>query len=150
MEDLNAFSHFLRHGLSYTTFEYSDLVLTTSRPSSNAEDFSVTVSLNVTNTGKLAGSEIVQVYVSLPPTQWSHVHPLSQLKGFTKAKDIKPGEKRAIKIVLDKYAVSYWEESIERWRAEVGEYHIQVGKSSDNIALSDKFALEKVLEWNGL
>ena len=74
------------------------------------------------------------------------------LRAFKKVHDLKPGEKRKIEIVLDKYAVSYWEERIKAWVIDQGEYGVHVGTSSVNLPLSTKFILgrEDVFEWNGL
>lgn len=65
-------------------------------------------------------------------------------------KDLAAGETRKVKIGIDKYAVSYWEENIKSWRAEVGVYGVLVGTSSDDIKLNGSFQLENVFEWNGL
>ncbi|KZT34807.1 glycoside hydrolase family 3 protein [Sistotremastrum suecicum HHB10207 ss-3] len=138
------------HGLSYTTFEYSNLELTQPKPSSNAEDFSVTVTLSIKNTGPVPGSETVQIYISLPPSPFGHQHVPKQLKGFTKVRNLDPGESKKVSVVLDKYAVSYWEEGIERWRAEVGEYVVSVAASSVDVRLVDKFYVSREFEWRGL
>lgn len=115
------------------------------------KDIKLTVSLEVTNTGSVAGSEAVQVYVSMSTTSpLTHV-PLS-LRAFKKARDIQPGEKRKVEIVLDKYAVSYWEERIKAWVIDQGEYGIHVGTSSIELPLKAEIILgrEDVFEWNGL
>ncbi|EIW85859.1 glycoside hydrolase family 3 protein [Coniophora puteana RWD-64-598 SS2] len=135
------------HGLSYTSFEYSGLKL--SAPSVSNGEFSLAVSLTVKNTGTLAGSDVVQAYVSMPSTsELSHV-PL-QLRGFAKVKDLGAGQSAQVKIELDKYAVSYWEERISRWVVEKGEYGLHVGASSGDLALGQKFTIQKGFEWNGL
>ena len=79
-----------RHGLSYTTFALTDLVLVVSSPASRAIPFTLDVSINVTNTGTLTGSEVVQVYVTLPDIGLTT--PSLQLRGFTKVKDLQPGQ----------------------------------------------------------
>lgn len=98
----------------------------------------------------MQGSEIAQLYITLPSTPWNHVHPTLQLKGFSKVKDLVPGETRTSSITLDKYAISYWEEGINRWRGEVGDYDIVVGSSSEEARLQGSFRLGKVIEWSGL
>ena len=65
-------------------------------------------------------------------------------------KDIEPGETRKVNIGIDKYAVSYWEDGVKCWRAEVGVYGVLVGASSDDTKLNGSFQLESVFEWNGL
>ncbi|KZT33940.1 beta-glucosidase [Sistotremastrum suecicum HHB10207 ss-3] len=138
------------HGLSYTTFEYSGLELTKPKASVNAEDFEVTVSLSVKNTGPVTGSEAVQVYISLPAAPFGQLHVPKQLQGFAKVKDLKAGESKKVSIVLDKYAVSYWEEGISKWRAEQGEYTVSVAASSSDVRLTGKFEITKEFEWRGL
>ncbi|KIJ29147.1 glycoside hydrolase family 3 protein [Sphaerobolus stellatus SS14] len=134
------------YGLSYTTFEYSSLSV--SKPSGSGADFNVTVSLKVTNTGKVAGSETVQIYTSIPKTS-----PLTQvpraLKGFKKVA-LKPGESITVKITLDKYAVSYWEERIDSWLAEAGEYTVYAAASSEDVRDTATFVIDEEFEWNGL
>ncbi|KAL5511937.1 hypothetical protein ACEPAH_5156 [Sanghuangporus vaninii] len=141
------------HGLSYTTFEYSDLNI--SKPkvvaSDGKKDLSVIVSVTVTNTGSVAGSETVQVYVAHPVTSALTQVPLA-LRTFKKLRDVKPGEKRIVELTLDKYAVSYWEERINAWTIESGEYMVHVGSSSESLPLRVPLVLQKsdVFEWNGL
>lgn len=135
-----------RFGLSYTTFRYSDVSL--SQPTGSDADFSVTVSLNVTNTGSVAGSEVVQIYTSLPTTS-TLTHPPRALKAFSKV-HIEPGVTTGVKLVLDKYAVSYWEERIDRWVAEAGVYTAYVAASSEDVRALVTFVISKEFEWVGL
>jgi beta-glucosidase len=65
-------------------------------------------------------------------------------------KNVEPGETRMVNILLDKYAVSYWEEGLKYWRAGPGVYGTLVGASSDDIRLNGSFKLESVFEWSGL
>ncbi|KAF9235301.1 glycoside hydrolase family 3 protein [Melanogaster broomeanus] len=135
------------HGLSYTTFGYSDLQL--SAPVVANGDFSLTATLTVTNTGNVGGSEVVQLYVSMPKT--SHLtHPDLLLRAFRKVKDLAPGASEEVIIALDKYAVSYWEDIIARWVVEKGEYGVKAGSSSDSLPLAATFVVKEGLEWNGL
>jgi len=136
----------LRFGLFYTTFQYSDLSL--SKPTGSGADFSVTASLKLTNTGSVAGSEVVQLYTSLPTTSVL-THPPRALKAFAKV-HLAPGKSTTVKLVLDKYAVSYWEERIERWLAEAGVYTVHVGTSSEDVKAEAAFVIAKEFEWNGL
>ncbi|KAI0087212.1 beta-glucosidase [Irpex rosettiformis] len=136
-------------GLSYTTFTYSDLAL--SEPIYTNGDVSVTATLKLTNTGSVAGSETVQLYVTLPTTS-ELTHPPLQLKAFAKVKDLAPGNSETVSLSLDKYAVSYWEERIRRWVVERGEYRVRVGTSSapKDLVLEKTLVLSKGFEWNGL
>ena len=65
-------------------------------------------------------------------------------------KDLAPGKSEAVKVILDKYAVSYWDRSIESWRAEEGTYLVGIGSSSSDIRLKGQFEIKRVFEWNGL
>ncbi|KAJ7070143.1 beta-glucosidase [Mycena amicta] len=134
------------HGLSYTTFELSNLEL--SKPVVTSSEVELTVSLKIANTGTVAGSEVAQVYVTLPQTS-ALTHPPLQLKGFAKV-HLAPGESEVVSIALDKYAVSYWEERFSTWVVEKGEYVVRVGSSSDQLALRASFVLDKGFEWRGL
>lgn len=137
------------HGLSYTSFQYSDLKL--SEPERTADDISITATLTVTNTGSVAGTEVVQLYTTLPTTS-ELTHPPLQLKAFAKVRDLAPGKSETVTLKLDKYAVSYWEERISRWVVESGEYLVRVGTSSapEDLSLSAKVVIKKGFEWNGL
>ncbi|KAJ6598236.1 beta-glucosidase [Mycena vulgaris] len=134
------------HGLSYTSFKFSDLQL--SQPIVTTDEFNMTVSLQITNTGDVAGSEVAQVYVTHPTTS-DLTHAPLQLKGFVKVK-LEPGKSETVQIKLDKYAVSYWDDRFSTWTVEKGEYLIRVGPSSDQLCLEAKFAVEKGFEWQGI
>lgn len=137
------------YGLSYTTFQYSDLTL--SKATVMKDDVKITATVNVTNTGSLVGSDVVQLYVSLPTTS-DLTHPPLMLKKFAKITDLAPGKSTTVTLELDKYAVSYWEDRISRWVVESGEYLVRVGKSSasQDLTLAATIAIEKGFEWNGL
>ncbi|GJM75888.1 hypothetical protein HMSSN036_81040 [Paenibacillus macerans] len=111
------------HGLSYTTFEYSDLKLDKSRI---RDDEKVAVSLQVTNTGDRAGKEIVQLYVR--DVESSVIRPDKELKGFRKV-ELQPGETQTVVFELDKSAFAYYNTTLKDWHAESGEYRILIGKS---------------------
>lgn len=136
-----------RHGLSYTTFSLSSLKL--SEPSITGSDCTFTATVTVTNTGSVLGSEVVQLYVTLPSTL-EYTHPALQLKAFQKVKDLQPGESVDIQISVDKYALSYWDDKISSWIVEKGSYGIQVGVSSDRLLLEGILKVKKGFEWNGL
>jgi beta-glucosidase len=138
-----------RYGLSYTTFEYSNLRIT--KPAFTNTDISIQVSLTLTNTGQLTGSEAVQLYITLPHTS-DLTHPPLQLKAFRKVKHLAAAASTNVVLELDKYAVSYWDESILRWVVEKGVYTVRVGGSSrvEALVLQGTFEVGKTFEWTGL
>jgi len=137
---------YYRFGLSYTTFTLSDLVV--GKTSSNDANFTVETSVKVTNTGKVTGTETVQVYISPPASGLTH--PLRQLKAFGKARDLAPGSSTIVKLELGKYAVSFWDETSSKWTAGKGEYVVSIGTSSEDLPLLGAFKLEKGISWTGL
>ncbi|MCR5541960.1 MAG: glycoside hydrolase family 3 C-terminal domain-containing protein [Ruminococcus sp.] len=118
------------YGLSYTQFEYSDLVISENEIK---DDQTLTVSCNITNTGKIAGMEVVQLYVG--DKESSVVRPVKELKGFEKV-SLKPGETKKVFFSLDKRAFAYYETAINDWFVEYGEFEIMIGSSSRDISLS--------------
>ena len=110
------------HGLSYTSFAYSDLT-------ASADG----VTLTVTNTGTHAGMEIVQLYVAKPDAKI--FRPAQELKGFAKV-PLRPGESRTVVIPLDDKAFRYWNTQTNRWEVEGGQYELRVGASSADIRLT--------------
>ena len=117
-------------GLSYTTFQYSDLKI----EGSGAERF---VKLRVKNTGARPGAEVVQLYLGFPPEA---AEPPLQLKGFEKI-EVAPGETKAVELRLDRDAVSAFDEFEHRWRLYPGSYTVQVGGSSRDSRLAASFVL---------
>ena len=115
------------HGLSYSTFEYSNL-MTNARQYSVGED--VLVKVDITNTGDVAGKEIVQLYVE--DLEASVERPLKELKDFRKV-HLKAGEKKAVFFTLTKRDFAFWDEGISDWKIEPGEFEILIGSSSANI-----------------
>jgi hypothetical protein len=135
------------HGLSYTTFAFSNLQIGT--PEHSTSDISIPLSINVKNTGSLPGASIIQVYTSAPSTS-PLTHVVAQLKAFDKVL-LQPGEEKKVEVMLDKYAVSYWDPTISAWVVEKGVYDIQVGQSSeDGEMLKATMEIGKGFEWNGL
>jgi beta-glucosidase len=95
------------------------------------------------------GSEVVQLYVSLPPTS-GLTHPPLQLKAFAKVYDLQPGQSQDVHMILDKYAVSYWAEEVEAWIVEQGEYGLRAGTSSASLEAQAGFTIAKGFEWRGI
>jgi beta-glucosidase len=122
-------------GLSYTTFAYSNLVIDTS---SLATKGTFTVSLDVENTGQVAGSEVVQLYIA--DIASSVPRPPKELKSFAKVY-LQPGESKPVTFTLDKSALSFYDVAKSRWYAEPGVFELKVGSSSRDIRLSGTFEL---------
>lgn len=115
------------YGMSYTTFVYSDMV---------ADEQGV--SLTVTNTGSVAGTEIVQLYVAKKNSEL--FRPARELKGFARV-TLAPGEKQRITIMLDDKAFRFWNVKANRWEIEGGEYELLVGASVEDIRLCEKITV---------
>ncbi|MFO7446300.1 MAG: glycoside hydrolase family 3 C-terminal domain-containing protein [Ignavibacteriaceae bacterium] len=117
------------HGLSYTTFEYSDFKV--SPDTFNGED-DISVTFKVKNTGSREGMETVQLYIQ--DIKASVTRPIKELKGFEKI-NLAPGESKIVTITLTKKAFSFWNPETRDWFAEKGEFIIHVGSSSKEIKL---------------
>jgi beta-glucosidase len=126
------------HGLSYTTFEFSDLQVS-----------STGVILKVANIGKVSGAEVVQVYVAADPKTSSIARPKKELKGFTKV-FLEPGQSVEVSIALDRFATTFWDQVLNKWVNEKGEYRVLVGKSSAEIELRGSFKQGETTTWTGL
>jgi beta-glucosidase len=124
------------YGLSYTTFKYSGLAVTPD--AMPAGGGTVTVSFDVTNTGRREGAEVAQLYVA--DQHAALPRPPKELKGFAKV-HLKPGETRRVQIALDRRAFSYFDPKANAWRADPGEFQLLVGSSSQAIELRGKVAL---------
>ena len=115
------------YGMSYTTFAYSDMAADEQR-----------VSLTVTNTGSVAGTEIVQLYIAKKNSEL--FRPAKELKGFARV-TLAPGEKQRITIMLDDKAFRFWNVKANRWEIEGGEYELLVGASVEDIRLCEKISV---------
>ena len=115
------------YGMSYTTFAYSDMA---------ADEQGV--SLTVTNTGSVAGTEIVQLYIAKKNSEL--FRPAKELKGFARV-TLAPGEKQRITIMLDDKAFRFWNVKANRWEIEGGEYELLVGASVADIRLCEKISV---------
>lgn len=136
-----------RFGLSYTKFSLSNLAVSRGRWTS-AQSLYVQINVTVQNEGDRAGSEVVQLYVSLPDVGLTT--PRLQLKGFAKAHNVSKGGATKVTINLDKYAFSFWDESQNCWKIAAGKYGLHVGTSSDNLPLYDSIDLKETFTWKGL
>lgn len=120
------------HGLSYTTFTYGNL--TTDKAEMNGSD-TLTVSVDVTNTGHLAGKETVQLYVR--DLTGACRRPDKELKGFEKVA-LEPGETKTVSITLDKRSFAWYNTELKDWYAANGTYELLIGASSRDIRLTAK------------
>jgi beta-glucosidase len=133
--DLSVYPKFeFGFGLSYTSFKYSDLKLSKNKINNSDE---IEVSLTVTNTGKYAGEEIVQLY--LRDKVSSVARPVKELKDFKKIA-LKSGESKSISFIIDKEKLSFYNQKLQ-WIAEPGFFDLMIGASSSDIRLNSIFEL---------
>ncbi|WNC73077.1 glycoside hydrolase family 3 C-terminal domain-containing protein [Thalassotalea psychrophila] len=121
------------HGLSYTTFSYDNVELSSANISSGEE---VEIKVKVTNTGKVAGSEIVQLYLN--DVEASVDRPAKELKGFSKVW-LEPGETKTVAMTLKQRDLSFWDVNTNDWLAEAGQFDILIGASHTDIKLNTSF-----------
>lgn len=121
-------------GLSYTTFNYSNLKLSKTKMSASE---TIEVTMNITNTGKYEGEEVIQLY--LQDKFASLIRPISELKDFQKIK-LGIGETKTIKFVIDNQKLSFYNEKLE-FNSEPGDFNLMIGSSSEDIRLKSSFEL---------
>jgi beta-glucosidase len=124
------------YGLSYTNFSYSDLKL-----SAATFDGKIEATVTVKNTGKVAGKEVVQLYLTAPAAKMDK--PAIELKGFAKTKLLKPGESEKLSFVINPRDLASYDTQAEAWVAESGNYVVSIGASSKDIKQTAKFTLGK-------
>ncbi len=124
------------HGLSYTTFAYANLRLSADRI---RDTDALTVSVDVTNTGKRAGKTVVQLYVG--DKECEVFRPVRELKDFAKI-SLEPGETKTVTFTLEKRAFAYWNVKLHDWFVESGAFTVEIGRSSRDIALSSEVYVE--------
>ncbi len=125
------------HGLSYTTFKYTDLHISTATLAANQ---SVTISLTITNTGPATGAEVVQLYVQAPKSKVKR--PIKQLVGFQRL-ELKPAQSRRVSFTLPytEQALWYWDDQQHKFVLEPGTLKVMIGGSSADIRLHDTVTL---------
>ncbi len=126
------------YGLSYTSFDISDIKL-----SSNTFSNQMTITVTVKNTGKTAGKEVVQLYLGAPSNTIDK--PTSELKAFAKTKELQPGESQTLTLTLNPKDLASFVTAKNAWIAEAGNYTVSIGTSSLNIKQSRDFSLAKEL-----
>jgi beta-glucosidase len=123
-------------GLSYTTFNYSNLKLSKTKMKTNE---TIEVSVSISNTGKYEGEEIVQLYIK--DKYASLIRPILELKDFQKIK-LAVGETKTIKFKIDNNKLSFYNEKLE-FKSETGDFELMIGASSSDIRLNSSFELIK-------
>ena len=123
-------------GLSYSTFEYSGLKLSSKEMNKNGK---LTASFKLKNTGNVKGAEVVQLYIR--DLQSSVDRPEKELKSFNKVK-LNTSEEKIVEFEIDEKALSFFHPAQKNWIAEPGEFEILIGSCSDNIKLKEKFILK--------
>lgn len=128
------------YGLSYTTFAYSNLHLDKKEMK---DTDTITVSVDVTNTGDRTGKEIVQLYVA--DKESTVIRPEKELRDFAKV-ELAPGETKTVSFTLGKRAFAYYNTTIHDWHVETGDFDILIGKSSRDIVLSESVKVESTVK----
>ena len=144
------------YGLSYTTFKFSNLTITpaavqnsssspgaTSCGCNGQSGSQVTISATVTNTGKIAGSDVPQLYLGDPGVAGE---PPRQLKGFDKV-DLQPGQSQTVRFTLNGHDLSHWDSAANGWVVPDGQFHVYVGDSSalENLPLQGSFNVTRTV-----
>ncbi|PWT95775.1 MAG: glycosyl hydrolase [Bacteroidetes bacterium] len=124
------------YGLSYTDFKYENLKL-----NSTTLKGKITISLTVKNTGRVAGKEVVQLYIKAPGKNLDK--PNEELKGFAKTKLLGPGQSQLVSFVINTSDIASFDTESSSWVAEQGSYVVEVGASSRNFKLKSSFNLPK-------
>ena len=130
------------HGLSYTTFDYESMRVSSQQIMDTEE---LVVTATIANTGEVSGKEVVQLYVSDPVS--SLQRPLKELKGFTKV-SLAPGERKDVRFTLNDRAFSFFDPGRSRWVAESGDFEIAIGASSADIRLTETIRLQSKQQLN--
>ena len=128
------------HGLSYTTFAYSDLQLDKKEMTDKE---SVQVSVKVKNTGNRAGKTVVQLYVEAPETEV--IRPVRELRGFEKI-FLEAGEEKTVTFILGERAFAYWNTLIHDWYAEEGTYKVMIGENADQMCVGEEITVHPTKE----
>jgi beta-glucosidase len=123
------------YGLSYTTFEYNNLALSSRRFSDK-----ITATITVKNSGRVAGKEVVQLYLSAPARKLDK--PALELKGFAKTRLLQPGESQTVRFEINARNLASFDPASSSWVAEAGNYAVKIGASSKDIRQTASFDLD--------
>ena len=126
------------YGLSYTSFSYSKPVV-----KATADGFVATIT--VTNTGKVAGKEVVELYVSAPAGGLDK--PASELKGFAKTGLLAPGQSQVVEIAVDNYTLASFNEAASAWEAAAGSYKVKFAASVKDVRATAEYKLKAAKSW---
>jgi beta-glucosidase len=126
------------YGLSYTTFEYSNLKL-----SSRKLGRTMTVAVDVKNTGSVPGKDVVQLYLTAPAQELDK--PTKELKAFAKTGLLAPGASQTLSFVLEPRSLASFDPKLSAWVAEAGQYEVEIGASVEDIRQTASFTLDKDL-----
>jgi len=127
------------HGLSYTSFAYENLRID---KTAMLDSDTLTVSVDVKNTGSRGGKEVVQLYVS--DRESTVFRPMRELKGFAKVA-LAPGETQTVHFTLDKRAFAYWNVKLHDWHVETGVFGIEIGRDCQTIVLKGEVTVESTV-----
>ena len=126
------------YGLSYTSFQYANAAV---KPAGDGFDATV----EVTNTGAVAGKEVVQLYVSAPAGGLDK--PVRELKAYAKTRELKPGETQTLTLHVDAYGLASFNEATSAWEAAAGDYAVAFGASSRDLRATVPFTLAEAKSW---
>ncbi|MCR5070640.1 MAG: glycoside hydrolase family 3 C-terminal domain-containing protein [Bacteroidales bacterium] len=133
-----AVSYPFGYGLSYTSFAYAE-------PSVKAAGDGFEASIKVTNTGAVAGKEVVQLYVSAPAGGLDK--PVRELKAYAKTRELQPGESQVVTLKVDAYGLASFNEATSAWEAAAGDYTLAFGASSRDLRETASFTLAEAKSW---
>ena len=133
-----AVSYPFGYGLSYTSFDYSE-------PAVKAAGDGFEASVKVTNTGSVAGKEVVQLYVSAPAGGLDK--PVRELKAYAKTRELQPGESEVVTVKVDAYGLASFNEGNSAWETAAGEYAVAFGSSSRDLRQTVPFTLAEAKSW---
>jgi beta-glucosidase len=129
------------HGLSYTSFVYSPVTV------QGSLEEGLTVELEVTNAGPLAGREVVQLYVSAP---FLEGRPIQSLEAFAKTSLLQPGGSERVTLKLGKRSFSTWVEESKSWNVARGSYELRVARNSREAVQTAVVKVEEAFTWSGI
>ena len=125
-------------GLSYTSFAFG-------KPVVKATESGFEASVTVTNTGSVAGKEVVELYVTAPEAGLDK--PARELKAFAKTRVLAPGESQTVTMKVDNYGIASFNDAASAWEAPAGTYSVQFGASVEDIRAAAPYKLKKAQSW---